>query len=116
MSSISLSDAELRVHVLPDHLIYEAEGASFETIRLLSCGRYSARLMVGKEIWHFSLCETANGERELSVCGFEHSEMGSAIWRLAWHRAAERMLAVRQGHLEYRHNNRRAHTKKNGRP
>ncbi len=94
------SDDELRSHLLTD-----AELALFESrftgFRLISNGRYHARLTLQGVVFFFTLIDWGGADRQLTV-DVEQGALPDELWALAWHRGAEAMLAVRKGHVEYR--------------
>ncbi|HYF13318.1 MAG TPA: hypothetical protein VD928_03420 [Candidatus Paceibacterota bacterium] len=91
-------DGVLQAHILTDEHLKEAESLHAGSIRLISHGRYNARLKVGKEVWKFSISEDA---LEFTATGGDRR--GDPIQRhLAFHRAAEAILGLRRGHSEYR--------------
>ena len=97
------SDMELRSYLLTDEELALAEAANPGVVRIKTAGRYAVRLRVGTHTLGFNLKKYPNGEKEFGIATSTMSgEMPSLLSSLVWHRAAEAILAVRQGHLEYR--------------
>lgn len=96
-----LTDDILREHVLTNDRLMLAEIGFPGMVRVLASGRYHARLEVDGWGYDFNIVEHAHLEREL-VSKFPDSQ--PLLSALAWHKAAEAMLAHRKGHLEARLN------------
>ncbi len=101
MIDLSDSNSVLQQHLLSDDELQEAGSLSYNIIRTVACGRYTARFLVNGEVWSFDLATTASGKKEFTVSGVEHSLLGSNLLRFVFHRAAEAMLATRLGHEEW---------------
>ncbi len=92
------TDDALREHMLTDDELCYCEAQYPGYVRIYASGRYHARIRVGKAVWNFSIKQLPHGEREL-VADYPE-DVPARLLELAWHRAAEAMLAHRRGHLE----------------
>lgn len=91
------NDDLLREHLLTDDRLTLAEMGFPGSVRILAAGRYHARLDVDGRIYQFNIQQSSPDGRELVGSIPDKEPLLSA---LAWHRAAEAMLAVRRGHAE----------------
>ncbi|MSR70842.1 hypothetical protein EXS62_02270 [Candidatus Kaiserbacteria bacterium] len=95
----------LRTHILTDHELAAHERRQVGCIRLVSVRRYEVRLQMESRIVHFRLSNpNFNGRRCLLNDTGNSALHGQAQHKLAWHKAAEALLAIRKGHMEYRRN------------
>jgi len=92
-------DDLLREHLLINHKLTDAETMYPGCIRILSTGRYHARIEVDGTGWEFKIVEVKLNEFKL-LSRFPRDIYPSVLWELVWHRAAEAMLAHRKGHFE----------------
>ncbi|MDE1924781.1 MAG: hypothetical protein KGH79_01195 [Patescibacteria group bacterium] len=102
------SDEKLREHLLPDDLLRSRESEHPGEVRVLAVNRYQARLQARTFILNFLLQKRKDEVRTFSAnasCG-KLTDIPTTLRDLAWHRAAEAMLAIRKGHVEYRRNRR----------
>lgn len=100
-SSVSVDDL-LREHILPQDEVAELEVVHGGKTALLSVGRYGARLDVDRHILEFKLEEPDGRTDYFTVkerCATP--QVCAELLALAWHKAAEAILAVRRGHREY---------------
>lgn len=96
----------LREYILTDGMLAEKEQAFPGQVHLISVRRYEARLRVDSQICTFFLVEDGDRRKYLITTpahGF-YAGRPAGIHALAWHRAAEALLAIRKGHMEYRRN------------
>lgn len=100
-SSVSVNTL-LREKLLMQEELAAAEVVHAGTIALLSVGRYGARLNANGTIIEFKLMEPEGEDDHLGIVQrYLPYGMSEELIALAWHRAAEAMLAVRQGHMEF---------------
>ncbi|MBI2004755.1 hypothetical protein HYS79_01165 [Patescibacteria group bacterium] len=93
----SPNDGVLRFNLLSGDKLRQAEEECAGVVRVIAAGRYTARLRVGEEVWKFFL--TDDPSVEFAASGGD-ANCDDLLRRLAFHRAAEVMLALRQGHKE----------------
>jgi hypothetical protein len=96
------TDSKLREYLLTDADLTFAEKIYPGYVRVLASGRYNARLVVERRVWNFSVRDIGYGERD--VISDEPPNTPPMLRKLAWHRAAEVMLAHRSGHAEAQRN------------
>lgn len=104
MTNVSFSQYALREHILPRDELYGAEVQFPGAIRLLLATRRHARLSVKDRAWDFFLNEKSAEEVQFQLEKTTYNNkltVSPVLWELAWHRAAEAILAVRQGHREF---------------
>lgn len=101
----NLTIEHLRELILTNEELVTYERQNDEPIRLLSVRRYEARFEVESRVFNFRLSHPSpHGHRCLL------NETGNGFLKslvqhkLLWHKAAEALLAIRKGHMEYRRN------------
>jgi hypothetical protein len=95
-------DDLLRECMLTDSGLMMAEMGHPGSVRVLSSGRYHARLSVDGEGYEFSITET--GLDEFGLVSNYPDDPQDLLYDLVWHRAAEAILAHRKGHFEAKRN------------
>lgn len=102
------SDDKLREHLLTDEELRGAEAKHPGQVRVLAVGRYNARLQAGTYTLYFALRKWPGDDRSFNVRLSRKlgADFPNELYRLSFHRAAEAMLALRRGHMEYRLNRR----------
>ncbi len=79
-----------------------AEVVHAGTIAILSAGRYGARLNVNGVVLEFRLVEPEDADEYFELIqNHQFYLINDELLALSWHRAAEAILAVRQGHTEF---------------
>lgn len=97
-------DDLLREHLLPNEQLVDSEVEHAGILRMIAAGRYGAKVQVDERTFlEFDLIEGPHGEERFTVTDHRGytPEVKAWLLLLAWHRAAEAMLAVRRGHEEY---------------
>ena len=96
------TDDKLREYILTDSDLAFIERIYAGYVRLLASGRYHARIVVERRVWNFSVRDAGYGERD--ILSDEPADIPPMLHALAWHKAAEVMLAHRNGHAEAQRN------------
>lgn len=105
MIETSPAHSVLQELILPEDMLLEAEEQYPGLIRLRLATRNHARLLVDGEAWNFFLEESQADEAKLQLEERLYNQRGQldpVLWDYVWHRVAEAILAVRQGHREHR--------------